>query len=391
MRRGGPLALILAGILAIAWGYWRSPTRLRDGFILRAATAPEATASSPRADSVEGALALSADEALSLRALVVADAFDSAEARLAAYEALAARDVAAEDLLYDAYDATFRTPDPEMEGALDRWARARPSSARAHVALASWHVSTGFRLRGGATFGKTPAESRQAFSEHLRAAREELETAQERDPAGIAASWFAMDVAQAIGNPPEVMTALQRALRLSPRSFFSRVRAMIALVPRWGGSYCRMRIVAAAARGPENPEFASLPGLVTWDSADTEENFKNRSGALRMLDSAIAVRPNYWLLLLRGQMWQRADSTVRALDDLRAATLLRPARVEPRYFMSEAEWDVAVTPGNVNGGRLLQSAARDMRLVMALDSTYHRAPAQMRTLDSMLIAYGIPR
>src|SRR5437868_8552669 len=103
VRRGGPLSILLFLLAAVAAGYLRSPTRRRDAVAVRAAKAPEPTASSPRADSAEGALVMSADEALSLRALVVADAFDSVEARLAGYEALAAHDVAAEDLLYDAY------------------------------------------------------------------------------------------------------------------------------------------------------------------------------------------------------------------------------------------------------------------------------------------------
>src|SRR5690349_10122220 len=84
--------------------------------------------------------------------------FDSLETMFGDLEADVARNVKNEVRFSDAFQA-FNRDEPPLLEHLDAWIAARPRSAHARVARATYHFATAWRRRGKAYIRDTPAEN----------------------------------------------------------------------------------------------------------------------------------------------------------------------------------------------------------------------------------------
>jgi tetratricopeptide (TPR) repeat protein len=373
----GTLALA-AGLIAaswslpVSWADFKRALGIRTFPVwetLQQLPAPPLSASWPAASVNDASQRLAPAMVFHLRDLLIAGELDSLEALFSKWSAEAERDVGYETRLYDAFDA-FQSVGPEFEGALDLWIEDRPGSWNARLARANYLVRTAYRQRGAKRSRDTPRSNFKAMRTTLQAALLDLSTAIRLNPLAIAAYWFAIEAATKYGDGRGAILALNRALRVSPLSFFTRARALLALTPRWAGSYSIMEMVAAVPDTlvAENPELGLLPGFVPMDKGEIAWLARDTLLALRLLDEAMAVGPTYWFCLERGTVLYKLDQNEKALRDLDCAVTLRPSSSEARHYRSRTLYDIAHQQYPTNWHELFGRAEAEGDLAFRLDS-----------------------
>jgi tetratricopeptide (TPR) repeat protein len=303
-----------------------------------------------------------------LRDLLIGGELDSLEALFSRWSAEAERNVGSETRLYDAFDA-FQSVGEEFEGALDRWIEERPGSWNARLARANYRVSTAYRQRGTKLSRDTPRSNFKAMRTTLAAALQDLGTALRLNPRALEGYWLAMETATGYGDRQGAMLALERALRVSPLSFFSRARALMALTPRWAGSYPIMETIAAVPDSllAQNPDLGLLRGFVAMEKGEIAWLARDTVLALSYLDEAMAVGPAHWFCLKRGRVWYRLDQNEKALRDLDCALASRPTNPEARHYRSRVLYDIAHRQYPANWSELFGRAEAEGDLAFRLD------------------------
>jgi tetratricopeptide (TPR) repeat protein len=307
-----------------------------------------------------------------LRELLIGGELDSLETLFSKWSADAEHAEASETRLYDAFDA-FQSMGLEFEGALDRWIEERPGSWNARLARANYLIRKAYRQRGTKLSRDTPRSNFKAMRTTLEAALLDLGVALRLNPRAIEGYWLAMEAATSYGDRRGAMLALERALRISPLSFFSRARALLALTPRWAGSYGIMDSIAAVPDTllAENPELRLLRGFVPMEKGKVAWLEKDTLIALAFLDEAMAVAPAYWFCLARGRVQYKLDQNENALRDLNCAVTFRPASAEARHYRSRVLYDIAHRQYPTNWFELFGRAEAEGDLAFRLDSLDH--------------------
>ncbi len=378
-RTAGVWALALTATLLAA--FWSVPSSLtafqrsRDtgpgpvGNTLRDLPVPPLLTRNPGVDHGKAPPPLTPAIVFRLRELLIAGELDSLEAVFSKLSDEAGRDSRNETRLFDAFDA-FHSMGPDFDGALDRWIEARPGSWNARLARASYLVTLAYRQRGTEFSKSTPRSNFAAMHRAMDAALLDLSAAIRLNPGAIEAYWLAIEAARGYGDTRGVELALERALRVSPLSFFSRARALIALTPRWGGSYGVMEIVAADADSlaRENPELRRLHGFIPLDKGRVAWLAKNTQLAQRYLDESVAVGPTFWSCFHRGRLLQSLDKTEAAVRDLDCAVSFRPTNADAHHYRSRALYRIAQNRYPDDWTELFGKAEAEGDLAFRLDS-----------------------
>jgi tetratricopeptide (TPR) repeat protein len=378
-RTAGACALALAAtVVAAFWSVPASWAAFQRGLGVRSfpvwetlqeLPAPPLRTQRPGVDVNNPGQPLTPATTFQLRDLLIAGELDSLEALFSKWSAEAERDVRNETRLYDAFDA-FESVGPEFEGALDRWIEERPGSWNARLARANYRVRLAYRQRGAKYSRQTPRSNFTAMRRTLAAALLDLSAAIRLNPSAMEAYWLAIEAATSYGDRRGVQLALERALQVSPLSFFSRARALIALTPRWAGSYAVMEVVAADADSltAENPELSLLHGFVPLDKGEVAWLARDTALAQRYLDEAMAVGPTFWFCLERGTLRYKLDQNEAALHDLDCAISLRPTSAEAHHYRSRALYDIAYSRYPDAWAELFGRAEAAGELAFKLDS-----------------------
>jgi tetratricopeptide (TPR) repeat protein len=295
--------------------------------------------------------------------------FDSLEAFFSRFSADAERDVRNETRLYDAFYG-FQAIGSEFEGALDMWIEARPASWNARLARAIYLVGLAYRQRGAKARSSTPRSNVVAMRRSMDAALLDISAAIRLNPRAIGGYWLAMRVGTGFGDTRGVEVALERALRVSPLSFFSRARALLALTPRWAGSYPLMEMVAANADSLaiENPELRLLHAFVPIDKGNVAWLAKDTSLAQRYLNESMELGPTFWSCFDRGKLLNRLNQPEAAIRDLDCAVSFRPSNADARHYRSRALYKLAHGRYPDDWTRLFGLAEAEGELALRLDS-----------------------
>jgi tetratricopeptide (TPR) repeat protein len=335
---------------------------------LRELPAPPPPAQRPGVNPGRAGQPLTPAVVFHLRDLLLEGELDSLETLFAKWSAEAGRDVRNETPLYDAFDA-FQSVGPEFEGALDRWIEERPGSWNARLARTNYLVRLAYRQRGAKSRSLTPRSKFAAMNRTLGAALLDLSAAIRLNPGAIEAYWLAIEAATSFGDTRGIALALERALQISPLSFFSRARALLALTPRWGGSYGFMESVAAADslyRG--NPELRQLSSFVPLDKGNVAWLERDTVLARRYLDQAMELGPTFWACFDRGRLLYKLDLNEAAVRDLDCAISLRPADADAHHYKSRALYDIAHSRYPDAWAELFGRAEAEGDLAFRLDS-----------------------
>jgi tetratricopeptide (TPR) repeat protein len=250
--------------------------------------------------------------------------FDTLETMFSGLEADVARNVKNEVRFSDAFQA-FNRDEPPLLEHLDAWVAARPRSAHARVARATYHFGTAWRRRGKAYIRDTPPEKIKAMEEFSKKAIDDLTAAMQRDSTHLVAYETLIEVAQLFGAHDVAAQALARGLSMHRGSFNLYHAFVLMLWPRWGGSEQVMADFGerAARDSADNPRLVALRGAVYQSRAYDSTLAGDHAGAVRELNRALGFGPERTYIRDRGEAYFRLGAWVYAFNDLRSAMIER--------------------------------------------------------------------
>jgi hypothetical protein len=294
---------------------------------------PHANASAPPARIAPW----TAEEVLWVRELALVGAYDSLDRVLGRLSAQAAAHVQAEERYYDA-QASFW--DPQTKPALDDWLVQRPASLEGRLARASQFVFLAFERRGSRYLHETSRAQISAMNATLDSALVDARTALMADPNALAGYWVLLRAAK---GPRATEKVLPIALVISPASLVTRTRAMMNLLPRWGGSYEAMERLAydAQSYARQNPALRTLRGFVAWDQANLARLERDYATAERYVNASLVFGESYYPCLEGAKVFLYSDRGELGLRYAECAVRLRPSFAEAQLRFGQTMYDNA--------------------------------------------------
>lgn len=293
-----------------------------------------------------------------LRALLARRRFAELTAYVEKLEADFEADPKRELWAHDAVDA-FHSADATLLEPLDEWANAHPQSFAPYVARAQHWITVAYARRGGKWASETPASNFTAMEDATGRAWKDLEHALSLHPKLVTARCAQMSILRAGSNDKALEQSFDAAMAACPTCFVARTERMVALFPRWGGSYAAMDAFARASTTPANPRTRLLAGYVDYERARTLREKKDFAGALAAIERALAVGDHWLFLSERAEIESQRGDTKAALADLDRAVALRPGAVGLRF---DRAWAYAAL-------RQWEPAGRDLLAGLRVDPT----------------------
>lgn len=258
----------------------------------------------------------------------------------------------------DAADA-FSSAEPELLPQLAAWVQATPGSFAPYLARGHYWTTVAYARRGGRWTKDTHQTDMEAAAETAVQALADLDRAVELRPRLVAARRRQINAALLRSDGGRIQRAIAAVERDCPGCFQVRVTFLMALLPRWGGSWAAMKAYAAAAPVAQNPRLALLPGYELADRADALLKADRKDEALAEIEKACQLGDHADFLAARAEIQGKREAHPAALADLDRAVALWPANAEFRVDRARTRWRMEDAEG----------AARDLLEAMRTDAT----------------------
>jgi tetratricopeptide (TPR) repeat protein len=314
----GAVALSVSGFLA---------TGCADG-VRRSAEQPVEASHQAIAPAPPPEPSITLEEALTLRALVLADRFPALEERLA-YHADSANLDSGYEQRYRARFDVFDVADTSLRSHLDAWVASDTASSIAHLARATHRIAAAGEARGEKWARETSAQQFEGMLEWQRLAINDIEAAHWIDSTNVLQYFLLLHVTMTRGDDDHAKGVLDAGLRQLPGSLLLRMRYMNTLRPRWGGSVEQMQQLADEADRVAriNPRLRLLRGFLAYEAGETLSGAKQHLAAAAEFSKAIAYGDCWQFRMARADAFYFADKYAAAVEDYTAALAMRPAMV----------------------------------------------------------------
>jgi tetratricopeptide (TPR) repeat protein len=258
--------------------------------------------------------------------------FATIETQIKTYQAAANADPRAEMNLVYAFNA-FALPDSAIADQVKIWTAHAPDSAIAHCARAVVLEQAAGRARGreGGPSSSIQPDAFVEMEKDLSQATMEADSARSLDPELMNAYLIAINAAKFESDPVALEDASKRALGKFPLSFEVRRSLIIAMAPRWGGSYDAMDKFAneSQARVAQNPMLKYLLGFPALEQANGLQLQEKWEETLPLLNHALEAGGDYpSFYIVRGKSLYELKKYDDALADFQCANDLMPDNTE---------------------------------------------------------------
>jgi Domain of unknown function (DUF4034) len=146
--------------------------------------------------------------------------------------------------LYGEFRKLYRN-DPGNARHFDLWAQRYPSSYAARVAQGAYYYRMAWAVRGEAFISQTSPLRLLMMELYLAKASEVLQLSLPLSPRPYLSSLYLLNIAMLHGSRADARHWLDVGTSLDPEASLVRVRYMVILEPRWGGSLDEMRAYVA--------------------------------------------------------------------------------------------------------------------------------------------------
>lgn len=160
----------------------------------------------------------------------------------------------------------------KFKAALEKWIKAYPDSAQAHIAMGEHYATEGYNARGNKWASETSIEQFSEMEKQFAKAQEHLDTGIEINPSIIKGYTIKMGILRNSKSNQRHMQLVPRMMaymRTVPINIKARQavwwRFIDLLTPRWGGSYHKMQDIIDT----EIPKF--IPDLSLKAKANLED------------------------------------------------------------------------------------------------------------------------
>jgi tetratricopeptide (TPR) repeat protein len=255
--------------------------------------------------------------------------FQVLDTQLNSYQQTFEKNALEEGNLSIAFDA-FGSTDSSLGPILDEWVKGEPASYPAHLARAKYLLALGWQARGSRDADKTSEQQLSEMQALFVESVKEAIAAIKLDPKASIAYALIIDAAKSVSDYKTMNDAYGASLKNVPLSLSTRVSTILALRPRWGGSYDAMKRFADEAQkyAVQNPRLESLKGFADVDRGDIAWNAGNLKGAVGYYNNALEEGGDFALAYAeRGGVYDAFHRYDDALEDLSRANRLRPQEI----------------------------------------------------------------
>ena len=260
-----------------------------------------------------------------VRVLFESRQFASLTALLERYQASCDRDIRYEYAAHNGFVA-FAAHVPSDKALFDEWVRSDPRSWVPLTARATYYKSSGLKARGSQWAKDTTYEQFERMGENFTLAVRDLEASLRIRPRQLYAYVSLMEISQNIGDQERGTLLAVTALRFYPDSYLIRHRRMIALMPRWDGSYDAMERFAreSASYAAKNPRLKLLPGYIPWEQGRMAASDGDYPKAIAFFENALSYGVSWDFLYDLADCYYRAKMYDEALATLDRAMAFNP-------------------------------------------------------------------
>jgi tetratricopeptide (TPR) repeat protein len=175
--------------------------------------------------------------------------------------------------LLDEFRAFYPT-DKDLAAKYDGWVSAFPRSYVARLARGIYYKKVGFEERGGDYISNTSDTKLEKMDAALSKATKDFGDSIPMTAKPFLSYFHMIDIGRAYVGPAETRRLYEQAVRLDPHSFDVRLKFMVALQTRWGGSLEQMQQFLEECRHASFParQFQRLESMVYEDAGWSSEN-----------------------------------------------------------------------------------------------------------------------
>ena len=259
---------------------------------------------------------------LVLRRMLFERRFVELATALEGLQAMSDADCQLELVGLDAFEA-FQSADPNLEPLLNEFVTSSPNSYAPLLARGSYGVARAWAGRGNALASKTTEAQWKAMRDAMEVASKDLETSLEMHPTLTARRSLMQFNSMTSTTEAPGEGQLELGLKQCPGSLQMHIKAIMALTPRWGGSYEEMKAYAANAPVSVNPRLKVLEGAVEYDKCSLA---KKPTVALEHCRKALLAGPYWEYLNEKAHVLSKLRRFPEALVALEQAIAQRPQK-----------------------------------------------------------------
>lgn len=294
-------------------------------------TTATGTSLSPTAEKQGGNSVQANTYAISaIRDALVNKDFKKLNSALENYQKAYEQDIANEDDVFDTYYQAFFFKGSGYEALLDEWVQSYPDHYQPYLARASYYCRMGWDARGGKFASETSDDQIESMKNFFAKANADIKTVLTKKQDNIMPYYLLININKAVGDTNSVKAIAQMAVEKCPGSFRIRSTYLLAIAPRWGGTYEEMGHFADRSQqyASINPRIALLQGYVYYEAGVEQRISKNYGKALELVDKAISFGDSALFYAERARIYQALERYDEALADISTAIDISPQDFE---------------------------------------------------------------
>jgi len=163
----------------------------------------------------------------------------------------------------------FYVTDRSLGPKFDEWVAQYPQSYVARVARGIYYKKVGFEARGTKYIKETSQSQIDAMTAAFEKSVADLRASLTMGPKPFLSYFHLLDIGMAVGAKENLRELFDRAIALDPSSYAVRLKYMVTLEPRWGGSMEEMRNFYAECQraGLNDAQNKELQGMLAQEQA----------------------------------------------------------------------------------------------------------------------------
>lgn len=196
------------------------------------------------------------------------------------------------DQLRDQFRGFYPT-DRDLAARYDAWVTASPNSYVARLARGIYYKRVGLEERGERYISETSTEQIDRMNSAFSLASRDLGASIGLNPKPFLSYLHTMDIGRQYISNEQLRLLFDHAAALDPDSFGLRIKFMVALQPRWGGSVAAMQAFLEECKKTRLAvgDLNQLEAMVLGEEGNAERTAGNLKGAEIAYRKAVALGP----------------------------------------------------------------------------------------------------
>lgn len=272
-------------------------------------------------------------EILKIRTLLKQKEFKSLNDYFENLQRQSHKDISKEQALVFAYKA-FSINSESYLPLLDSWVKTTPNSYIPYLARATYHYHMGWFARGGKWASETKEIQFEKMKVYLAKATDDIALSLDLNSNSAVTFTLLSAISLTEGSDENVRRFMQKALKISPASFYVRKAYLKAISPKWGGSLKEMLayVIESSNYLDDNPKLKLLQGAMGTYAGDMKSIVKKYSVAEALYTESLTHGENDDVLFKRGKVRNRQAKFESAITDYSRAIELNSEVADYYYY-----------------------------------------------------------